>query len=98
MAVVPGDVLFDHGLRRGVSGHVVDASLAHYKNLASISECFAIFGANSHDKPTGYEGMEANRGAPAVRFLLSDQPRYITGHVLFGDRGATLVGSSRASQ
>jgi hypothetical protein len=56
MAVVPGDVLLDHGLCRGVSGHVVDASLVHYKDLAPISECFAIFGANSHDKPTGYEG------------------------------------------
>ena len=43
-------------LGRGMSGHVVDASLAHYKDLAAISECFAIFGANSHDKPTGYEG------------------------------------------
>ena len=34
----------------------------------------------------------------AVRFLLSDQARYITGHVLVVDGGATLVGPSRASQ
>ena len=56
MPVVPGDVLLDHGLCRGVSGHVVDASLAHHKDLAPISECFAIFSANSHDKPIGYVG------------------------------------------
>lgn len=34
----------------------------------------------------------------AVRFLLSDQACYITGHVLVVDGGATLVGPSRASQ
>jgi NAD(P)-dependent dehydrogenase (short-subunit alcohol dehydrogenase family) len=34
----------------------------------------------------------------AVRFLLSDQARYIIGHVLVVDGGATLVGPSRASQ
>jgi len=34
----------------------------------------------------------------AVRFLLSDQAGYITGHVLVVDGGATLVGPSRASQ
>src|SRR3954454_24571512 len=34
----------------------------------------------------------------AVRFLLSDQARYITGHTLVVDGGATLVGPSRASQ
>jgi Enoyl-(Acyl carrier protein) reductase/DJ-1/PfpI family len=34
----------------------------------------------------------------AVRFLLSDQARYITGHVLVVDGGATFVGPSRASQ
>ena len=56
MPVVPGDVLLDHGLCRGVSGHVVDASLAHHKDLAPISECFAIFSANSHGKPIGYVG------------------------------------------
>jgi NAD(P)-dependent dehydrogenase (short-subunit alcohol dehydrogenase family) len=34
----------------------------------------------------------------AVRFLLSDQARYVTGHVLVVDGGATLVGPSRAPQ
>jgi NAD(P)-dependent dehydrogenase (short-subunit alcohol dehydrogenase family) len=34
----------------------------------------------------------------AVRFLLSDEARYITGHVLVVDGGATLVGPSRASR
>ena len=33
----------------------------------------------------------------AVRFLLSDQARYITGQILGVDGGATLVGPSRAS-
>jgi NAD(P)-dependent dehydrogenase (short-subunit alcohol dehydrogenase family) len=32
----------------------------------------------------------------AVRFLLSDQARYITGQTLVVDGGATLVGPSRA--
>ncbi|MDQ2764503.1 MAG: SDR family oxidoreductase [Pseudomonadota bacterium] len=35
--------------------------------------------------------------AAAVRFLLSDQARYITGQILGVDGGATLVGPSRAS-
>ena len=34
----------------------------------------------------------------AVRFLLSNHARYITGHVLVVDGGATLVGPSRESQ
>ncbi len=34
----------------------------------------------------------------AVRFLLSDQARYITGQCLSVDGGATLMGPSRASQ
>jgi len=34
----------------------------------------------------------------AVRFLLSDQSRYITGQTLIVDGGATLVGPSRESQ
>jgi len=34
----------------------------------------------------------------AVRFLLSAQARYITGHTLVVDGGATLVGPSRDSQ
>ena len=34
----------------------------------------------------------------AVRFLLSDQARYIAGHVLVVDGGVTLVGPSRAPQ
>ena len=33
----------------------------------------------------------------AVRFLLSEQARYITGQILGVDGGATLVGPSRAS-
>jgi NAD(P)-dependent dehydrogenase (short-subunit alcohol dehydrogenase family) len=33
----------------------------------------------------------------AVRFLLSDQARYITGQILVVDGGATLIGPSRAS-
>ncbi|HJQ59179.1 MAG TPA: SDR family oxidoreductase [Vineibacter sp.] len=34
----------------------------------------------------------------AVRFLLSDHARYITGHTLVVDGGATLVGPARESQ
>ena len=44
----------------------------------------------------GREGTGWDIGA-AVRFLLSDQARYITGQVLGVDGGATLVGPSRAS-
>ena len=45
----------------------------------------------------GIEGTGWDIGK-AVRFLLSDQARYITGQVLGVDGGATLVGPSRASQ
>jgi NAD(P)-dependent dehydrogenase (short-subunit alcohol dehydrogenase family) len=34
----------------------------------------------------------------AVRFLLSDHARYITGHTLVVDGGATLSGPERASE
>ena len=34
----------------------------------------------------------------AVRFLLSDQARYIAGQILVVDGGAMLVGPGRASQ
>jgi NAD(P)-dependent dehydrogenase (short-subunit alcohol dehydrogenase family) len=45
----------------------------------------------------GREGTGWDIGS-AVRFLLSDQARYITGQTLVVDGGATLVGPSRASQ
>jgi NAD(P)-dependent dehydrogenase (short-subunit alcohol dehydrogenase family) len=44
----------------------------------------------------GQEGTGWDIGA-AVRFLLSEQARYITGQILSVDGGATLVGPSRAS-
>ncbi len=44
----------------------------------------------------GLEGTGWDIGA-AVRFLLSEQARFITGQVLGVDGGATLVGPSRAS-
>jgi NAD(P)-dependent dehydrogenase (short-subunit alcohol dehydrogenase family) len=44
----------------------------------------------------GREGTGWDIGA-AVRFLLSEQARYITGQILSVDGGATLVGPSRAS-
>ena len=44
----------------------------------------------------GLEGNGWDIGA-AVRFLLSEQARFITGQILGVDRGATLVGPSRAS-
>lgn len=44
----------------------------------------------------GLEGTGWDIGA-AVRFLLSDQARFITGQILGVDGGATLVGPSRAS-
>ena len=44
----------------------------------------------------GREGNGWDIGA-AVRFLLSEQSRYITGQILGVDGGATLVGPSRAS-
>ena len=45
----------------------------------------------------GIEGNGWDIGR-AVRFLLSDQARFITGQVLGVDGGATLVGPGRASQ
>ena len=45
----------------------------------------------------GMEGTGWDIGQ-AVRFLLSDQARFITGHTLVVDGGATLVGPSRESQ
>jgi NAD(P)-dependent dehydrogenase (short-subunit alcohol dehydrogenase family) len=45
----------------------------------------------------GREGTGWDIGS-AVRFLLSEQARYITGQTLSVDGGATLVGPSRASQ
>jgi NAD(P)-dependent dehydrogenase (short-subunit alcohol dehydrogenase family) len=45
----------------------------------------------------GREGTGWDVGA-AVRFLLSEQARYITGQILGVDGGATLVGPSRASE
>ncbi|HEV8614333.1 MAG TPA: SDR family oxidoreductase [Methylomirabilota bacterium] len=44
----------------------------------------------------GIEGTGWDIGL-AVRFLLSDQARYITGHTLVVDGGATLVGPERES-
>jgi NAD(P)-dependent dehydrogenase (short-subunit alcohol dehydrogenase family) len=44
----------------------------------------------------GREGTGWDIGA-AVRFLLSEQARYVTGQILGVDGGATLVGPSRAS-
>ena len=44
----------------------------------------------------GLEGTGWDIGQ-AVRFLLSDHARYITGHVLVVDGGATLVGPARES-
>jgi NAD(P)-dependent dehydrogenase (short-subunit alcohol dehydrogenase family) len=43
----------------------------------------------------GREGTGWDIGA-AVRFLLSEQARYITGQLLSVDGGATLVGPSRS--
>ena len=45
----------------------------------------------------GMEGTGWDIGN-AVRFLLSNQARYITGHVLVVDGGATLVGPARETQ
>ena len=44
----------------------------------------------------GVEGTGWDIGH-AVRFLLSDYARYITGHTLVVDGGATLVGPERDS-
>ena len=49
------------------------------------------------ERPQYGMGVGLNIGG-AVRFLLIDQARYITGQVLVVDGGATLVGPSRASQ
>ena len=45
----------------------------------------------------GIEGTGWDIGY-AVRFLLSTQARYITGHTLVVDGGATLVGPARATE
>jgi NAD(P)-dependent dehydrogenase (short-subunit alcohol dehydrogenase family) len=45
----------------------------------------------------GLEGTGWDIGN-AVRFLLSNHARYITGHVLVVDGGATLVGPARETQ
>ena len=45
----------------------------------------------------GIEGTGWDIGH-AVRFLLSAQARYITGHTLVVDGGATLVGPARATE
>jgi NAD(P)-dependent dehydrogenase (short-subunit alcohol dehydrogenase family) len=45
----------------------------------------------------GIEGTGWDIGH-AVRFLLSDLARYITGHTLVVDGGATMMGPPRASE
>ena len=47
--------------------------------------------------PLAREGTGWDIGQ-AARFLLSGHARYITGHVLVVDGGATLVGPARESQ
>ncbi len=45
----------------------------------------------------GIEGTGWDIGN-AIRFLLSDHARYITGHTLVVDGGATMVGPARESR
>jgi hypothetical protein len=49
---------------------------------------------NGPPGPVGIEGTGWNIGC-AVRFLLSADARYITGHTLVVDGGVTLVGPAR---
>ena len=49
MAIVPGDILVDHGARGGVGRDIVDQAFAHDPDSSSVAKSLAIFGAGSHD-------------------------------------------------